>query len=205
MYALTIETGTLLFRRRSAAWLPLPDDDLAAEMYELASDVLEKHGFRQYEVSNWARCGGDGGVMVCRHNMQYWRNRSYLGFGAGAHGFANGQRTANVNGIPTFVKRCLEEAGGPFPVGPAVKEVISIDRQTEMQETMMVGLRLIEEGVSAAAFQERFGVPLQDVFGKEINRLVATGLLAAGDPIRLTKRARLLGNQVFRQFVLDML
>jgi oxygen-independent coproporphyrinogen III oxidase len=201
LYALTIETGTLLFRQSQRGILPLPDDDLAAEMYDLACDVLENHGFQQYEVSNWARSVGEGAVRACQHNLQYWRNRSYLGFGAGAHGFANGQRTANVNGIRTFVKRCLQGAGGSFPVGPAVQEVVPIDRYTEMQETMMVGLRLTQEGVSPAAFQERFGTALQDVFGKEITQLVENGLLVGEDPIRLTKHARLLGNQVFRQFV----
>jgi oxygen-independent coproporphyrinogen III oxidase len=201
LYALTIESGTLLFRRSERGELPLPDDDVAAEMYELASELLANKGYQQYEISNWARRGLDGKVMVCEHNMQYWRNRPYLGFGAGAHGFANGQRTANVNGIRAFVKRCLEEAGGPFPLGPAAVDIVPVNRYAEMQETMMVGLRLIEEGVSPVAFKDRFGIKLEDVFGKEITHLVEGGMLEGGDPIRLTKRARLLGNQVFRQFV----
>jgi oxygen-independent coproporphyrinogen III oxidase len=201
LYALTIEPGTLLFRRSQQGLLAPLDDDMAAEMYELASDVLESHAYHQYEVSNWARCGEDGAVKACLHNLQYWRNRPYLGFGAGAHGFANGRRTANVNGIGAFVKRCMEGQAGLFPAGPAVQEVISIDPVTEMQETMMVGLRLIEEGVSPAAFSERFGNSLDQVFGKEINQLIVSGLLEGDDRIRLTKRARLLGNQVFRQFV----
>jgi oxygen-independent coproporphyrinogen-3 oxidase len=201
LYALTIEPGTLLYRRSQQGLLPQPDDDLAAEMYELASDVLESSAFHQYEVSNWARSGEDGLVKACLHNLQYWRNRPYLGFGAGAHGFANGRRTANVNGIRAFVKRCMEGQAGPFPVGPAAAEVILIDRHTEMQETMMVGLRLVEEGVSPVEFAERFGIAVEEVFGGEINRLVGRGLLGGEDRIRLTKHARLLGNQVFREFV----
>jgi oxygen-independent coproporphyrinogen III oxidase len=201
LYALTIEPSTPLFQRVQEGLLPEPDDDLAAEMYEFAGDLLAGSGFHQYEVSNWARCSGDGLLKACLHNLQYWRNRPYLGFGAGAHGFANGLRTANVNGIEAFVKRCREGQAGRFPEGPAVQEVIPVDRRTEMQETMMVGLRLIQEGVSPAAFQERYGVSLVEVFGKEIQGLAARGLLEGEEPIRLTRRARLLGNIVFRQFV----
>jgi oxygen-independent coproporphyrinogen III oxidase len=201
LYALTIEPGTPLFRRAQHGLLPEIDDDQAAEMYELASEVLAGSGFHQYEVSNWARCGGDGLLKACLHNLQYWRNRPYLGFGAGAHGFANGLRTANVNGIRTFVKRCMEGQAGTFPAGPAAEEVMAVDRRTEMQETMMVGLRLTQEGVSPGDFQQRYGVPLAEVFGKEIEGLAARGLLEGEDPVRLTRRARLLGNLVFRQFV----
>jgi oxygen-independent coproporphyrinogen-3 oxidase len=201
MYALTIEPGTLLFRRSRQGLLPQIDDDLAAEMYEYASDTLESSHYHQYEVSNWAQRGCDGLLKACLHNMQYWRNRPYLGFGAGAHGYANGRRTANVNGILAFVKRCHEGQVGPFPVGPAADQVIIVDQQAEMQETMMVGLRLIEEGVSPAGFRARFGLTIDEVFGKEIDGLVASGLLTKNSTIRLTKRARLIANQVFRQFI----
>jgi oxygen-independent coproporphyrinogen III oxidase len=201
LYALTIEPGTVLFRRSRQGLLPQPDDDLSAEMYDLASEVLQSSGFFQYEISNWARRGGDGVIKACLHNLQYWRNQPYLGFGAGAHGFANGQRTANVNGIRAFVKRCTEGQAGPFPAGPAVQESTAIDRTAEMQETMMVGLRLTDEGISRSAFEARFGVALNEVYGKEIECLVERGLLEAGERIRLTKKARILGNQVFRHFV----
>jgi oxygen-independent coproporphyrinogen-3 oxidase len=99
-----------------------------------------------------------------------------------------------------------------FPSGPAVRRTIAIDRFTEMQETMMVGLRLTQEGVSAREFANRFGEPLVEVFGKEIQRLLHLGLLeyagpehtgseAHGDRLRLTPRGRMVGNQVFMQFV----
>jgi oxygen-independent coproporphyrinogen III oxidase len=201
LYALTIEPGTVLFRRSRQGLLPQPDDDLSAEMYDLASEVLQSSGFYQYEISNWAQRGRDGVIKACLHNLQYWRNGPYLGFGAGAHGFANGQRTANVNGIRAFVKRCMEGQAGSFPAGPAVQEITAIDSKAEMQETMMVGLRLIEEGISPSDFETRFGVALSDMYGNEIKFLVERGLLEAGERIRLTKKARLLSNQVFRHFV----
>jgi oxygen-independent coproporphyrinogen-3 oxidase len=70
-----------------------------------------------------------------------------------------------------------------------------------MEETMMVGLRLTQEGVSRRSFEERFGIPVEQVFSKEIDQLARAGLLEAGEILRLTRHGRLLGNQVFMQFI----
>jgi oxygen-independent coproporphyrinogen-3 oxidase len=205
LYSLTIEHGTPLQRRWARGMIPLVDDDLAADMYEYAMDSLPQSGFEQYEISNWARHGADSGLLACRHNLQYWRNQPYLGLGAGAHGYAVGTRTINVGGIRPFIERCAAGKPVQFPSGPATRRTIRIDRFEEMQETMMVGLRLTQEGVSEAAFNQRFGESLRGVFGTEIERLVRMGLLEwVGEHLprlRLTRRGRLLGNQVFMQFV----
>jgi oxygen-independent coproporphyrinogen-3 oxidase len=210
LYALTIEHGTPLHKRWSRGLVPLVMDDLAADMYEYAMDRLDRAGFTQYEISNWAR-SRDGEMLSSQHNLQYWRCWPYLGFGPGAHGFAYdhhaaGVRTMNVGGIRPYIARCLEKKEAPvpaFPAGPATRRTIAIDQRTEMQETMMVGLRLTHEGVGETAFQKRFGQSLQVVFGEEINHLCRLGLLewTGGDRLRLTQRGRLLGNQVFMQFV----
>lgn len=205
LYALTIEHGTPLHRRWARGMIPLVDEDLAADMYEYAIERLPRDGFEQYEISNWARRGAGRYLRSCRHNLQYWYNRPYLGFGAGAHGFAAGRRTINVGGIRPFIQRCSSLDGGVFPAGPAVRRVIDVDLQTEMQETMMVGLRLTQEGVSAQDFALRFGKSLQDVFGREIERLEKMNLLEWVDKenprLRLTGRGIQLGNQVFMQFI----
>ena len=218
LYSLTIEHGTPLEKRYRRGLIPLPDDDLAADMYEYAQERLEEAGYRQYEISNFARSGPDGALLSCRHNLQYWYNRPYLGFGAGAHGFAAGTRTMNVGGIRPFIARCNAagaeqpaaarpfQCGRVFPAGPATRRTIAIDRHTEMQETMMVGLRLTLEGAPLHSFEQRFGVTLESVFPKEIEKLLKAGLLEyaswQGAPcLRLTRRGRMLGNQVFMQFV----
>jgi oxygen-independent coproporphyrinogen-3 oxidase len=205
LYALTIEHGTPLQRQWSHGMVPLVDDDLAADMYEYAMDRLPQRGFEQYEISNWARRSADGHLQSCRHNLQYWHNQPYLGFGAGAHGFAVGTRTMNVGGIRPFIERCNEGKFLHFPAGPAARRTIAVDSHTEMQETMMVGLRLTDEGVSARVFSERFGQPLEDVFGTEIKRLLRIGLLewvgGENPRLRLTPRGRMVGNQVFMEFV----
>ena len=205
LYCLTIEHGTPLQKQARHGLIPIPDDDLAADMYEYAMQRLAEAGFVQYEISNWACVRPDGNLYASRHNQQYWYNQPYLGFGAGAHGFAGGSRTMNVGGIRPYIERCQAGKAAVFPAGPAARRVIAVDAKTEMQETMMVGLRLTQEGISRQAFEARFGQPLEAVFGKEIAQLVKAGLLEwfapGADRLRLTPRGRMLGNQVFMQFV----
>jgi oxygen-independent coproporphyrinogen-3 oxidase len=210
LYALTIEHGTPLQKRWLRGQIPLVDDDLAADMYEYAMERLPHGGYTQYEISNWARTDTQGRLKTCRHNLQYWYNLPYLGVGPGAHGFVpgtemdsdTGYRTMNLGGIRPYIERCNEGTDEPFPAGPATRRMIAVDPVTEMQETMMVGLRLTQEGVSAGAFQARFGKTLDTVFGRQIERLVKAELLEwVSDRLRLTPRGRMLGNRVFQEFV----
>ncbi len=205
LYALTLEPGTRLQRWVQHGLVLSPDDDLAAEMYEWAGQRLAAAGYSQYEISNWAKGEGERPAFACRHNLQYWHNQPYFGFGAGAHGYIQSRRTANVLGIGRYIERCQVGKMRGFPTRPAAAHSIRVDRWTEMQETMMVGLRLTQEGVSRSVFYRRFGLPLGDVFGETIDRLEQAGLLewagAERDILRLTRRGRLLGNQVFMHFV----
>ncbi|MCW5887005.1 MAG: radical SAM family heme chaperone HemW [Anaerolineales bacterium] len=206
LYALSIEHGTPFKELDARGLLALPDGDLAAEMYELADEKLAAGGFIQYEISNWARPGADGQPRACRHNLQYWRNLPYAGLGAGAHGFLAGQRTANVLAPGAYIKRMRSAAGDARAAGlprtPATASVEPIDAEREMGETMMMGLRLVREGVSAAGFAQRFGRSLEQVYGRSIQTLRQRGLLEqAADRLRLTAQGRLLGNQVFMEFV----
>jgi len=205
LYSLTLEEGTRLHHWASRGWINWPDDDLTADMYLWAMDQLEGAGYHQYEISNFARKTTEGKFLASRHNLQYWRNQTYLGFGAGAHGSSSKLRVANETGLKEYIELCHSKVVNRFPVGPAAAEVIEIDRFSEMQETMMVGLRLTDEGVSRQVFKERFGVELCDVFGREIAELIGFGLLEWGkdgeERLRLTKRGRPLGNQAFMRFV----
>ena len=209
LYALTLEHGTPLAHWAARGLLLEPDPDLAAEMYEWAALRLAESGYKHYEISNWAVChpGQDGGekILVCRHNLQYWRNHPYLGLGAGAHGYAGQVRTANVLAPAAYIQRCLAGDVREFPRSPATQSALTVDRMAEIGETMMMGLRLVQEGVSAQAFLSRFGQSLKEVFGREIEDLVRAGLLEwAGegdDRLRLTSKGCLLGNQVFMRFI----
>jgi len=198
-YALTLEHGTPFGRWAARGLLPIPDPDMAAEQYEWTSLFLKQQGYEHYEISNWSLPG-----RQCRHNLQYWRNLDYLGLGAGAHGYAGGYRYSNVLRIKTYIDRCAssESSTLPFPLTAATVNQHKNSRRDDMQETMMTGLRLTDEGISLAGFFARFGMDAGQVFGKEIEEVTRLGLLeTVGDTLRLTERGRLLGNQVFMQFV----
>ncbi|MCL4258072.1 MAG: radical SAM family heme chaperone HemW [Anaerolineales bacterium] len=207
LYALSIEHGTPFKELDGRGLLALPDGDAAAEMYELADRMLADGGFVQYEISNWAKPGADGQPRACRHNLQYWRNLPYAGLGAGAHGFLAGHRTANVLAPAAYIKRMREAAGASaaangLPRTPATASAEPVDARREMGETMMMGLRLVREGVSQAGFAQRFGSTLEQVYGRSITALQRGGLLeTASGALRLTQQGRLLGNQVFMEFV----
>ena len=156
LYSLTVELGTRLNTWVQQGIIPEPDDDLAAEMYEYAMMHLARRGFRQYEISNWARVSEKGVDYVSRHNLQYWLDLPYLGLGAGAHGYAAGLRTANVDGIGQYIQRMKQDSDLDFPLSPANLSRDAVDWQTETQEWMMVGLRLTEQGVSRAVFRKAF-------------------------------------------------
>lgn len=223
-YALTLEHGTPFGRWASRGLLPIPDPDLAAEMYEWLSDTLVANGYGQYEISNWAKQEAESGKQfvnrnpsyACKHNLQYWRGLPYLAFGAGAHGYANGYRYSNVLRIRTYIDRVSnidhQTSNIEFPLSPATVNHHKQTIKDDMSEFMMTSLRLTREGVSADEFQSRFGKGLDDMYGKVIEVLVSQGLLESFLPIggghrkggiRLTKRGRLLGNKVFMHFLGD--
>lgn len=201
-YALTLEHGTPFGRWSAKGLLPLPDPDLAAEMYEYAEGFLAKNGYMQYEISNWAKPGRE-----CRHNLQYWKSFPYLAFGAGAHGYANGYRYSNALRIKTYIDRLEKNAADlGFPLSPATVNQHRQSPVDDMSEYMMTNLRLTQTGVSESDFNLRFGNSLEDVYPKEIDELVSAGLLekktsGSTEVLRLTQRGRLLGNQVFMRFI----
>ena len=205
LYALTLEHGTPMENWVSRGLLSEPDPDIAADMYEWAGDRLEGAGYQQYEISNWARLDSSQIAFTCQHNLQYWRNLPYLGLGAGAHGYAAEVRTANVLSPANYIKRCRVGKAGEFPRTPATASLLPVDPETEMRETMMMGLRLTRAGVSRSAFESRFGRSMEEIFGREIENLLEMRLLEwagdGGDVLRLTDRGRLLGNRVFVQFI----
>lgn len=201
-YSLQIEPRTALLRWVQNGRVPDPDEDDVAAMYELAQEMLAQAGFEHYEISNWARCRNQEARdishathNVSRHNLVYWHNEPYFGFGCGAHSSYEGKRYSNVLHPREYIERIGEK-------GEAVVEVEEIDRALEMGETLMLGLRLIEEGVERAHFKDRFGVELNEVYGVAIERLIEQGLLESdSERIRVTARGRLLGNRVFAEFL----
>jgi oxygen-independent coproporphyrinogen-3 oxidase len=212
-YALTLEHGTPFGRWAARGLLPLPDPDLAADMYEWLSETLETNGYLQYEISNWAKDGkskssipSQAPTFACRHNLQYWRGLPYLAFGAGAHGYANGYRYSNALRIKTYIDRLSADHGSAdisFPLTPATVNHHKQSLEDDMSEFMITGLRLTQEGVGDDEFQMRYGRSMHEVYGKEIDELLNLGLIenVPVRRVRISKRGRLLGNQVFVRFV----
>jgi oxygen-independent coproporphyrinogen III oxidase len=205
LYALTLEEGTAMNSWVNKGRISQPDPDLAADMYEWASSRLDEAGYLQYEISNWALSRKPDDGFKCKHNLQYWRNLPYIGVGAGAHGFWKGFRTANVLSPVAYIQRFTRDDKRDLPNTPAVEYLLPMDINTEMGETMLMGLRLVREGVSIDGFSNRFGQNIVDVFSDQVTHFISEGLLEwadeDGERLRLTSRGRLLGNQVFMSFV----
>jgi len=178
-------------------------DDLAADMYEWAIESLPVNGFKQYEISNWASVEKEEINYQCAHNLQYWRNDDYIGVGAGAHSHYINKRWENISDIPGYINawRLSIAQNELF----ARINLIENDLRTEMQETMMLGLRLVEEGVSKKDFYNKYKKEIIQEFRTEIDQLIRLGLVKWGqneeEMLKLTKRGLLMGNQVFMYFV----
>ena len=204
LYSLTLGSGTPLSQAINNGLVSSINDDLSAEMYEWAINVLARNGYEHYEISNWARSDPDRSWR-CKHNLQYWFNEPYIGFGAGAHSYYNQNRWENISAIPDYILAIERiEKDKSHKLHNQIKN-ISIGKKTAMQETMMLGLRLIQDGVDSLRFFDRFNHDMEREFQKEIAELINLGLVEwAGKEkiiLRLTHRGMLMGNQVFMQFV----
>ena len=147
LYALTLEEDTPLQQDVAGGLLPEPDPDLAADMYLAADHILTQAGYLNYEISNWSRPG-----FRSAHNLIYWHNHPYLGLGAGAHSSSVNHRWWNVADVFAYIQRVSDASGAWLP-SPALEDEEIIDLPLQMGETMMLGLRLTEEGVADETFQ----------------------------------------------------
>jgi oxygen-independent coproporphyrinogen-3 oxidase len=191
LYSLIVEPGTPMADAVARGILAVPDDDDAADLYETAIEQLDRAGWTHYEVANWSRRP----ELASRHNAIYWRNGDYAGLGAGAHGHAAGRRVMN-HPLPATYCAAVERGE------PSVSNSEEIPPRVAEGETMMLGLRLLRDGVSAAAFHERHGRSLEEAFGPTIAELLDLGLLRrAGDRLLLSQRGLMLANDVCARFV----
>ena len=203
LYSLILEEGTPLFERVKEGTVVLPESDRVADMYLLAREALAKSGYEQYEISNWAREERIESV----HNKVYWHNQPYHAFGTGAHRRFDDYRSSNVENTIEYIRRMtIDQPLEPDWISPATAEVLEITPKVSMQETMMLGLRLVREGVSEREFFERYQQQMSDVFAKEIRHILARGLvewveLTNGRALRLTQPGMMIGNQAFMEFV----
>lgn len=196
LYALTVEAGTPLARDIDRGRTAAPDPDMQAEQYEWTQDRLSIAGYGHYEISNWARPGYE-----CRHNLVYWTNREYLGLGAGAHSFLNGVRFSTVllpNRYQELVDESAEAADGTMR---HVAGAEAITPALGMADTLILGLRLTD-GIDTREFEQRHGRDVTDVYGDVVDEFVGYGLLERTmTHLRLTRRGRLLSNELFQRLL----
>ena len=197
LYCLTIEEGTRMHRWQQNGRIELPDPDMAADQYELACQMLAEAGYTQYELSNWSVKG-----RQCQHNLRYWRNETYLGFGAGAHGHASGYRYWVVKQPRVYIRRLVGELLPSYPWSEAAAGKQRLTQKQAMADTMITQLRLIDEGLNLADFERQYGQSPQQAYPGLIERLQDWELLDVQDRrICLSERGRFLSNQIFYHFM----
>ena len=190
LYSLILENHTVFMNRMRRGKLPLPKEELEAEMFEYIIAELEKSGFEHYEISNFSKPGFES-----RHNLMYWDNAEYYGIGAGASGYVNGVRYKNHGPIRHYLS-AVEEGNARI-----TEEHLS--QKERMEEEMFLGLRK-KSGVSMARFEEKFGQSFDGLYGEIVRDLVQQGLMQIeGDQVRMTKRGLFLGDTVAERFILE--
>ena len=188
-YSLIIEEGTPFAVRN----LKLPDEDTEYQMYEDTARILGEYGFEQYEISNYAKVG-----KACIHNIGYWTGVSYLGLGLGAASLMDGCRFTNT----TSLERYTTASRKPDFPDNIRKDLIKLTCQEQMEEFMFLGLRL-RSGISKAEFAQRFGIPIEEIYGDVIRRYKELALLQEENGrIFLSRHGIHVSNTVMADFLL---
>ena len=191
IYGLQVEEGTAFARAQAAGRLALPSDEESEAMYDYMTAALPAAGYARYEISNFARQGFES-----RHNLGYWQDVPYLGVGAAAHSYLDGQRYENPRGIEEYLAALRES-------GRARREEEPLTRATSMEEFAFLALRTAR-GIDRARFAARFGCELASVYADAIARMRARGFLEEdAQGVRLTPLGMKYGNWVFEAFLLD--
>lgn len=188
LYGLTIEEGTPFHGRYGKGREGLPSEETEARMYIMAREALTGAGYSHYEVSNFALPGFES-----RHNSRYWKGADYLGIGPSAHSYLSrpgwGRRWWNIAAPYEYMER-VEKGESPKEAG----EVLT--REEAMAESVMLGLRMVEEGVNGTLFAERFGLPPEDAFSGW-DELASEGLVTRrGQDFKLTEKGLLFLNEI---------
>ena len=191
MYSLILENKTMFMNWVRQGRLELPTQEAETQMFEEAIIAMAQSGHHQYEISNFAKKGKES-----MHNLVYWDNEHYYGFGAGASGYLDQKRYKNYGPIQHYMKPLKEQRLPIF-------ETEEISRANQIEEEMFLGLRKIE-GVSLRRFEEKFNKKLTTVYQSVIDELQQQQLaVLEEDYFRLTPKGLFIGNDVFEKFLLD--
>lgn len=184
-YGLTIAVNSPLLQRYPRDSASYPDEDQFVSMYEILVERCTKQGLEQYEIANFARPGYES-----RHNLTYWHNRPYLGFGVSAHRYVDGVRSSNFRGLKKYMRDYLLDETSE-----------EIDLSIRVKEGIMLGLRL-RKGIDLAEFKNLYGVDLLADNKEKISSLSADGFLELVDGcLKLSQRGVLVSNSVIGELI----
>jgi len=187
LYLLEVHSRTLLGKEVALGRRLPMDEESAAALYDEAADLLVSRGFEHYEISNFGRPGHRS-----RHNSKYWTDQDYLGFGPSAHSYVSGRRWSNAPRLEDYLAR------GGVGIGRIDDDPA---RSTRAAEALFAGLRL-SEGVDLASLRGRYGADFSPPPPEAVADLVGAGLLESdAERLRLTRRGRLLSNEVFERLL----
>ncbi|SHF67762.1 radical SAM family heme chaperone HemW [Ornithinibacillus halophilus] len=190
-YSLQIEPKTIFYNRHKKGKLHRPQQEEEVKMYELLKDSMARNGIQRYEISNFAKPGYES-----KHNLTYWNNEYYYGFGAGASGYLPGERTINIRPLPAYIKKAMAD-------GKPILNIDEIGLKERIEEELFLGLRKLS-GVNKNEFINKFGFSYEKLYKDTITQLVnKKWLIAKDDHIHLTDEGVLFGNEVFEQFLLE--
>lgn len=188
LYSLILEPGTNLNNLYEKGLLTMPTEDEDREMYHKAINLLKLNGYDHYEISNFSKVG-----YRCLQNLTYWKVNPYLGVGINSHSDIDNNRFSNVVNLKDYYSKLDKEQ---LPLN----ETESINKEMEIGEYIILGLRLIE-GINKSEFKNRFNIDIWDIYSEQITKNVNNGLLIEDDcTIRLTKLGLDLANVVELDF-----
>ncbi|MFV0558135.1 MAG: radical SAM family heme chaperone HemW [Enterococcus sp.] len=191
LYSLILENKTMFMNWVRQGRLELPSQEVESQMFEEAIEGMVAANRRQYEVSNFALPNSES-----QHNLIYWNNEEYFGFGAGASGYLEDTRYKNYGPIQHYLEPLRKQQ---LPIYE--REILT--RNNQIEEELFLGLRKLS-GISKAKFKQKFGVSINEVYGSVIPQLISKGwLVEQGDQLFLTKTGLFIGNEVFEQFLID--
>lgn len=188
-YSLILEEGTKLYDMYENNEFDLLDEDTDIDMYEYTINTLKKHGYNQYEISNYAKQGKE-----CKHNIIYWKCDNYLGLGPGASGYINDIRYSNIKNLNEYNNKINQN------IKP-IDEENKLNDKDKIEEFIFMGLRM-NEGINLEVFKERFKIDFYELYKDVLDKLLERELVKLDKfNLSLTQKGREISNSVFIEFI----
>jgi len=182
-YGLKIEENTFFGKNTPE----VPDEDLCADMYIKAIEILEKNGFYHYEISNFCKKGFES-----KHNLTYWKNQEYYGFGLAAHGYLKGERYSNIENLEEYITNPLKRA-----------DIHKVSFEEDTEEAIFLGLRL-RTGISLNKFKSKYGFDIEDRYKNILKKHIESDFISIENGyLRLTIKGVLLSNNILADFLVN--